>query len=136
MSVTTKQQPIPLYNKKLYVDGQFAPFSGYTIVSHAVHPLPKELLQLHEYLTNSELKNYYSFLPVQSFHVTINPLSNVRREHEPLILEQQRRLKVQGDKTRTECRGVAVKCENVLLIEIEFDKEFEELVQSLVAKEW
>jgi hypothetical protein len=84
---------IPLYRRKIDIHGNYAPFPGYTIVSHALHPLPKALADLYNFLSSSELRNYYSFLPITSYHVTINPVENVRDEHIPLLKEEQRKLK-------------------------------------------
>ena len=82
-----------LYRRKIDIQGNYLPFPGYTIVAHAKHPLPKQLTDLLNSLTSSELKNYYSFLPNTSYHVTINPLEGVQNEHQSLLVEAQRKLK-------------------------------------------
>ena len=83
----------PLYRRKIDDQGRYLPFAGYTMVSNALHPLPKALLDAVDFLSSSELRNYYSFLPAKSYHVTINPLENVHDEHISLLHDEQRKLK-------------------------------------------
>ena len=79
-------------NKKVDSAGNYLPCPGYTIVAHALHPLPTPLTELVTYLSSSELGDYYSFLPSTSYHVTINPLKNVLKEHHSLLQLEQHKL--------------------------------------------
>ena len=120
-----------LYRRKIDDQGSYLPFPGYTIVAHALHPLPKPLVDLVQYLTSSELKSYYSFLPSNSYHVTINPLENVSSAHESLLQAEQRRLSEQD--TRSLCTVETLIRSRVIIIEVQFPHDqnpnFENLIQ-------
>jgi hypothetical protein len=128
---------IPLYRRKIDTQGNYLPFPGYTIVSHAIHPLPKLLTDLVNYLSSSELRNYYSFLPATSYHVTINPLENVQNEHKTLLQNEQRKLNEQD--TSTICTTKKLICSKVILIEVEFkddnNQTFENIIKNVRSNE-
>jgi hypothetical protein len=107
-----------LHRRKIDIQGNYLPFPGYTIVSHALHPLPKSLTDLVNYLSSSELQKYYSFLPATSYHVTINPLENVLDEHLSVLKEEQRKLKEQN--TTIICTAEKLIRSRVILIEVQF----------------
>ena len=121
---------IPLYRRKIDAQGNYLPFPGYTIVSHAIHPLPKPLTDLVNYLSSSELRNYYSFLPATSYHVTINPLENVQDEHKTLLQNEQRKLKEQD--TSTICTTKKLICSKVILIEVEFKDDDNQTSENII----
>ena len=126
-----------LYRRKIDTEGNYLPFPGYTIVSHAIHPLPKPLADLVNYLSASELKNYYSFLPSASYHVTINPLENVHNEHKALLNEAQRKLNEQD--TTVICVAEKLIRSKVILIEVQFkdddNQTFQNLIKTVRSKE-
>jgi hypothetical protein len=128
---------IPLYRPKIDIHGNYAPFPGYTIVSHALHPLPKPLTDLVNYLSSSELKNYYSFLPITSYHVTINPLENVRDEHKFLLREEQRKLNEQD--TTSVCTTEKLIRSKSIVIAVQFKNDenpnFENLIKNVRSPE-
>ena len=122
-----------LYRRKIDAQGNYLPFPGYTIVSHALHPLPKPLIDLVTSLSTSELKNYYSFLPSQSYHVTINPIENVSDAHKSLLHEEQRRISAVD--TRSVCTVDRLIRKKVIFIDVQFPAEqnpnFEHLLQTV-----
>jgi hypothetical protein len=128
---------IPLYRRKIDTQGNYMPFPGYTIVSHAIHPLPKSLTDLVDYLSSSELRNYYSFLPAASYHVTINPLENVHDGHKTLLHDEQRKLKDQD--TSSICTANKLICTKVILIEVQFkdddNRTFENMIKNVRSNE-
>jgi len=121
---------IPLYRPKIDIQGNYVPFPGYTIVSHAIHPLPKPLTDLVNYLSSSELQKYYSFLPATSYHVTINPLENVRTEHKSLLEDEQRKLKEQN--TTSICTAEKLICRTAISIEVEFKDDENQTFQNII----
>lgn len=133
----TTNTTIPLYRRKIDIQGNYTPFPGYTIVSHAIHPLPKELTDLVDYLSSSELKNYFSFLPITSYHVTINPIENVRDEHISMLKEEQRKLKEYD--SRIICTVEKLICKGVILIEVKFkdddNQTFENIIKNVRSNE-
>ncbi|CAF0995546.1 unnamed protein product [Adineta ricciae] len=104
--------------KKVDPAGNYLPYPGYTIIAHALHPLPAPLIELVAYLSSSELGHYYSFLPSTSYHVTINPLRNVLKEHQSLLQLEQHEL--QKRNTSSTCITDKLCCSKVLLIEVQF----------------
>ena len=114
---------VSLYRRKIDDQGNYLPFPGYTIVAHAAHPLSKVFTDLVDYLSRSELRHYYSFLPARSYHVTINPLENVHDEHRTLLQEEQRRLK--GENTSLICTVDRLICSKVISLEVHFDERNE-----------
>lgn len=120
-----------LYRRKIDNQGNYLPFPGYTIVAHALHPLPKPFVDLVQYLTSSELKDYYSFLPIHSYHVTINPLENVLSTHQSLLQEEQRRLSEQDTRSLSTVKTLIRS--KVLTLEVQFphdqNPQFEALIQ-------
>jgi hypothetical protein len=114
------KKSMSLYRRKIDDQGNYLPFPGYTIVTHAVHPLPKVFTNLVDYLSQSELRHYYSFLPARSYHVTINPLENVHDEHQTLLQEEQRRLK--DDNTSLICTVDQLICAKAIHLEVHFDE--------------
>ncbi|CAF3459973.1 unnamed protein product [Rotaria sp. Silwood1] len=128
---------IQLYRKKIDIHGNYVDFPGYTIVAHAIHPLPKPLIDLVNYLSSSELKNYYSFLPMTSYHVTINPLENVRHEHKFLLEDEQRKLKEQN--TSLICTVEKLIYSGIISIEVQFKNDinpnFENIIKNVRTNE-
>lgn len=109
---------IQLYRRKIDIHGNYVHFPGYTIVSHALHPLPKPLIDLVNYLSSSELRYYYSFLPITSYHVTINPIENVHDQHKNLLQDEQNKLKEYD--TRITCTANKLIVRKVILLEVQF----------------
>ncbi|CAF1356259.1 unnamed protein product [Rotaria sp. Silwood1] len=121
---------VPLYQPKINIEGVYTPYPGYTIVSHALHPLPKSLTALVDYLSSSELEKYYSFLPRTSYHVTINPLENVHDEHQELLREEQRKL-IKYD-TSSVCTAESISYRNNILLNVQFkddNHQFEDIIK-------
>ena len=118
-----------LYSKKIDREGNYVHFSGYTIVAHAIHPLPQPLIDMVTYLSNSELRQYYSFLPRESYHVTINPLQNVSDEDRTLLHNAQNKLI--KEKTSLVCTVERLRCTGVILIEVSFDEKNDEFINAL-----
>ena len=121
---------IPLYRRKIDIQGNYLPFPGYTIVSHAIHPLPKPLTDLVNYLSSSELQKYYSFLPPTSYHVTINPLENVLNEHKSLLEEEQRKLNEQD--TTIICTAEKLIRSKGISIEVQFKDDENQTFQNII----
>jgi len=109
-----------LYRRKFDEQGNYLPFSGYTIVANARHPLPTCLTDLVNTLSSSELKQYYSFLPTISYHVTINPLEGVQNHHLSLLKDEQRKLSEQD--TSSICTADKLIRSKALLIEVKFNE--------------
>ncbi|CAF3522931.1 unnamed protein product [Rotaria socialis] len=131
MTMGNTNTGVQLYRKKIDSTGNYLPFPGYTIIAHATHPLPKPLVELVSYLSSSELRKYYSFLPTTSYHVTINPLEGVHDEHKELLEQEQGRLKQQD----TSLVGTAqnLLCSTIILIEVQLNDSnnpnFEQIIQ-------
>ncbi len=121
---------ITLYRPKIDIQGNYVSFPGYTIVSHALHPLPKPLIDLVNYLSSSELQKYYSFLPTTSYHVTINPLENVLDEHKSLLEEEQRKLKEQD--TKIICIAEKLIHSRVIALEVQFKDDENQTFQNII----
>jgi hypothetical protein len=122
---------IPLYRrKKIDIQGNYLPFPGYTIVSHAIHPLPQSLTDLVNYLSSSELKKYCSFLPPTSYHVTINPLDNVLNEHKSLLEEEQHKLN--GQDTTIICTAEKLIHSKGIQIEVQFKDDENQTFQNII----
>jgi hypothetical protein len=125
---------IPLYRRKIDNEGNYLPFSGYTIVSHIMHPPPKPFTDLVNYLSSSELQKYYSFPPATSYHVTINPLENIHDEHKSLLHDQQRKLIERNSSTI--CTAEKLIRSRVIRIDVQFKKDdnnqnFENIIQNV-----
>ncbi|CAF1342436.1 unnamed protein product [Rotaria sordida] len=125
------------HNQNIDVHGNYVHFPGYTIVSHVIHPLPKSLIDLVNYLSSRELQKYYSFLLITSYHVTINQFENVHEEHKSLLEEEQRKLKEQD--TSIICTAEKLICSKAILIEIQFkndnDQNFENIIKNVRSNE-
>ncbi|CAF2516571.1 unnamed protein product [Rotaria sp. Silwood2] len=121
---------IQLYRRKIDIHGNYVHFPGYTIVSHAIHPLSKQLIDLVNYLTSSELTKYYSFLPITSYHVTINPLENVHDEHKSLLEQEQHKLKEQN--TSMICTAEKFVCTKCILIEVLFKDDYNQNFETII----
>ncbi|UJR28511.1 hypothetical protein I4U23_009749 [Adineta vaga] len=126
-----------LHRRKIDIDGNYLPYSGYTIVAHAIHPLPKPLVELVNYLFSSEIRNYYSFLPSTSYHVTINPLENVCDQYKSLLVAEQQKLKAQN--TSFICTVKRLIRSRVILIEVDFPDDdnhtFEMIIKNVRSNE-
>jgi hypothetical protein len=124
----------PPRREKIDNEGNYLPFSGYTMVSHIMHPPPKPFTDLVNYLSSSELQKYYSFLPTASYHVTINPLENVQDEHKSLLHDQQRKLIEQNSSTM--CTAEKLIRSKTIQIEVQFknddnNRNFENVIQNV-----
>jgi hypothetical protein len=125
---------IPLYRRKIDTEGNYLPFSGYTMISHIMHPPPKPLTDLVNYLSSSELQKYYSFPPATSYHVTINPLENIHDEHKSLLHDQQRKLREQDSSTI--CTAEKLIRSKTLELQVQFNnnddnQNFENIIQNV-----
>lgn len=124
---------VRINRKKIDSNGNYVHFPGYSIVAHATHPLPKPLTDLVNYLSSSEFRKYYSFLPATSYHVTINPLNNVHEEHNTLLQVEQHKIK-QYD-TSFICTAENLSYSSVILIEVQFQKginpNFEQILENV-----
>ncbi|CAF1433282.1 unnamed protein product [Adineta ricciae] len=96
-------------NKKVDPAGNYLPCPGYTIVAHALHPLPAPLIELVTYLSSSEL------------------------EHQSLLQLEQHKLQKQD--TSSTCITEKLRCSKVLLIEVQFPDDdnhtFETILKNL-----
>lgn len=115
--------------RKVDENGTYLPCRGYTIVAHIIHPLPDQLDQITERLMNSQLKEYFAFLPKTSYHVTINPLNDVRKHHLPDLIEEQKHL--QENDTSLTCTALKLRQTGVLSIKVEFNVEAEDFQRKI-----
>jgi len=123
---------IPLYRRKIDNEGNYLPFSGYTMISHIMHPPPKQLTDLVNYLSSSELRKYYSFPPATSYHVTINPIENVQDEHKSLLQDEQRKLCELNSSTI--CTAEKLIRSKTIEIQVQFNnnnQNFENIIQNV-----
>ncbi|CAF0803323.1 unnamed protein product [Didymodactylos carnosus] len=128
-------QPVPLFNRKIDINGNYVPFHGYTIMSHVEHPLPEQLVKLHEYLVRSKFSDYFSFLPKFSYHVTLNPLINVEMKRDEAILKEAQ-MNIDKLETGTKCMVKQLTRKDKLQLEIELIEPFLNTILKPLQAQW
>ena len=89
-----KKMTAQLYNPKIYINGEYAPIYGWSVIAM----VNNDMKFIENYIKNHRtLNQYFSALPSESYHMT---LYNIWCNGSPLLPHQQRFLKQNYDTTR------------------------------------
>lgn len=138
-SLSSLEPAVP-HNKYINRDGSFLSFEGYRILQHVINPLHQTFTDLYYFLDqDNELKLYYKFIPVDSYHVVVADLrdrSSLTEENIKSLNDEQELL--DDDPREATCSGKQILIVNKqeLRLEIQFPDDYLETRLNGLQKRW
>ena len=133
-------KPAVPYNKYINRDGSFRSFQGYRILQHVINPLHQIFADLFDFLDqDNELKLYFKFVPMDSYHVVVADLrerSSLTDDNIQSLNDEQELLDSNLQDTTCLGKQLLIIDKEELRLEIQFPNDYLETHLNGLQKRW